>query len=109
MGFEVIDRLAARWGVRGEREAHRALLGEVRRDGERVLLVKPQTYMNASGEAIGSLRRFYRFNLEHLVVVHDDVDLDVGRLRIRRGGSAGGNHGVASIVEALGEADFLRL
>jgi PTH1 family peptidyl-tRNA hydrolase len=109
MGFRVIDRLAERWGLRVERAAHQALVGEARRDGERVLLAKPQTHMNGSGAAVASLRRFYRFGIERLMVVHDDVDLEPGRLRIRVGGGSGGNRGVESIIAALEAAEFLRV
>ena len=94
VGFRVVDRLAARWDVAVEREAHRALVGEARRAGERVLLVKPQTYMNESGGALASLARFYRVDPVRVIAVHDDVDLEPGRVRIRRGGRAGGNRGV---------------
>jgi len=109
MGFRVIDRLAERWDVRAERAAHQALVGEAHRSGERVLLAKPQTHMNASGAAVASLRRFYRFGLERLMVVHDDVDLEPGRVRIRVGGSAGGNRGVESLIAALEASEFLRV
>ena len=109
VGFRVVDRLGARWGVGVAREAHRALVGEARRDGERVLLVKPQTYMNDSGGAVGSLRRFYRFGPDHLLAVHDDVDLPVGRLRVRGGGGAGGHRGVQSLIDAVGEPAFVRV
>ena len=109
VGFRVVDALAERWGVEVSREAHRALLAETRRDGERVLLVKPQTFMNASGDAVGSLHRYYRFALDHLLVVHDDVDLPLGRLRLRTGGGAGGHHGIESLAAALAEPGFLRL
>ena len=109
VGFRVVDRLAARWEIGVEREAHRALVGEARRGDERVLLVKPQTFMNASGESVTSLRRFYRLSPERLVVVHDDVDLPVGRVRIRRGGRAGGNRGVESLLASLGDEGLLRI
>jgi PTH1 family peptidyl-tRNA hydrolase len=109
VGFRVVDRLAERWGVRVEREAHGALLGDTRRVGERVLLVKPQTYMNDSGHAVVRLRHYYRVELDHLVAVHDDVDLPVGRIRLRTGGRAGGNRGIASLLEALGDPGFLRV
>jgi PTH1 family peptidyl-tRNA hydrolase len=109
VGFRVVDRLASRWATRVERVAHQALVGEARRSGERVLLVKPQTHMNASGESVASVHRFYRFGLSQLLVVHDDIDLEAGRVRIRRGGSPGGNRGVESIVALLGAADFLRV
>jgi PTH1 family peptidyl-tRNA hydrolase len=109
VGFRVVDRLAARWGVPVAREAHRAVVGDARRDGERVLLVKPQTFMNESGDAVASLHRFYRFDAGHVVVVHDDVDLEVGRIRMRTGGGAGGNRGVESVMAALGDPGFVRL
>ncbi|HJQ83224.1 MAG TPA: aminoacyl-tRNA hydrolase [Candidatus Binatia bacterium] len=109
VGFRVVDRLADRWQLGVLREAHHALVGDVRRAGERVLLVKPQTYMNHSGNAVASLQRFYRVEPTHMVVVHDDVDLDVGRVRLRTGGRPGGNHGVESIIAALGETNFARV
>ena len=109
VGFRVVDRLAARWDVAVEREAHRALVGEARRAGERVLLVKPQTWMNESGEALASLARFYRVDPARVIAVHDDVDLEPGRVRIRRGGRAGGNRGVESLMAALGDPGFLRV
>ena len=109
VGFRVVDRLAARWDVAVEREAHRALVGEARRAGERVLLVKPQTWMNESGEALASLARFYRVDPARVIAVHDDVDLEPGRVRIRRGGRAGGNRGVESLMAALGAPGFLRV
>ena len=108
-GFRVVDTLASRWGTTVEREAHRSLVGEARRDGERVLLVKPQTYMNESGAAVASVQRFYRIACDRVIAVHDDVDLDLGRVRIRRGGRAGGNRGIASMIEALGDPAFLRV
>lgn len=109
VGFRVIDRLRARWDAGAERAVHGALVAETRRGRERVLLVKPQTHMNASGESVASLRRFYRVDQSHLVVVHDDADLEVGRVRIRTGGRAGGNRGISSLIDTLGSAEFLRV
>ena len=109
VGFRVVDRLAERWGARVAREAHKALVAETRRDGERVLLAKPQTFMNVSGESAASLRRFYRFDPAHLVVVHDDVDLPLGRLRVRTGGGAGGHRGIESLLEGLAVPGFTRV
>ncbi|HZP43027.1 MAG TPA: aminoacyl-tRNA hydrolase [Candidatus Binatia bacterium] len=109
VGFRVLDTVAARFGVEIAREAHQALLAETRRDGERVLLVKPQTFMNLSGNAVGSLARYYRFPLDRLLVVHDDVDLPVGRLKLRAGGGTGGHRGIESLTAALGDPGFLRL
>ncbi len=109
VGFRVVDRLAERWHTRVEREAHRALVGEARPGGERVLLVKPQTFMNVSGESAASLQRFYRFDADHLIAVYDDLDLPVGRLRVRTGGGPGGHRGIESLIGVLGERDFPRV
>jgi PTH1 family peptidyl-tRNA hydrolase len=84
-------------------------MGEARRDGERVLLVKPQTFMNASGEAVSRLQRYYRLGAGQLIAIYDDVDLPAGRLRIRVGGGAGGHRGVESLIDALGDRDFVRV
>jgi PTH1 family peptidyl-tRNA hydrolase len=109
VGFRVVDRLAKRWGVTLGRAAHQAVMGDVRRGGTRVLLVKPKTFMNASGEAVGSLKRFYRFETSQLIAVQDDVDLPPGRVRLRTGGGAGGNRGIASLIEVLGDPSFIRV
>jgi PTH1 family peptidyl-tRNA hydrolase len=109
VGFRVVDRLAARWSIDVEREAHHALVGSGRRGEERVLLVKPATFMNDSGDAVGSVQRFYHFNAARLVAVHDDVDLAVGRVRVRVGGGAGGHRGIASLIDALGDPGFVRV
>jgi peptidyl-tRNA hydrolase, PTH1 family len=109
VGFRVLDRLAARWDVGIGREAHHALLGETRRAGERILLVKPQTFMNESGDAVASVQRFYRVEPARVIAVHDDVDLEPGRVRIRRGGRGGGNRGIDSMIVALGDPGFVRV
>jgi PTH1 family peptidyl-tRNA hydrolase len=85
------------------------LVGEVRREAERVLLVKPQTFMNASGEVAASLRRFYRFAPTSLVAVYDDVDLEPGRVRIRASGGPGGHRGVESLIDAIADRAFPRV
>jgi peptidyl-tRNA hydrolase, PTH1 family len=109
VGFRVVDRLAARWQTGVRREAHHALVGEARQGAERVLLVKPQTYMNDSGRAVGSVQRFYRVEPAHVIVIHDDVDLDLGRIRVRTAGRAGGNRGIESILATIGDPGFVRV
>jgi PTH1 family peptidyl-tRNA hydrolase len=108
VGFDVIDEVARRRGVSWEAAPANAMMAQVR-DGERALLVKPLTFMNVSGEAVGQLQRYYRVALEDMLVVVDDAALPAGRLRIRRSGSAGGHNGLKSIIACLGTEGFARL
>ncbi len=114
IGFQVLDLFAERHGLEFDKFQKRARMsiGSVRlRSGwsGRVLLAKPMTYMNSSGEAIGPLATFYKIAPEHVLVVHDDLDLPLARLRLRPNGSPGGQKGVASIIKALGTDGFCRL
>jgi PTH1 family peptidyl-tRNA hydrolase len=110
LGFWVVDLLAERWATALSRKAFSSLIGEAWWRGEKVLLLKPQTYMNRSGDAVVQVREYYHLELSDLVVVHDDLDLPPGQLRIKRGGGgAGGNRGVASIIEAVGSKEFTRV
>lgn len=110
LGFRVIERLAERWAIPLTRRALLSLIGEGHYRGEQVLLVQPQTYMNRSGDAVARVCTFYHVNLGDLILVHDDLDLPLGRIRIKRGGGgAGGNRGVASVIAALGSKDFVRV
>lgn len=110
VGFWVVDRLAERWGARLSRRAFLSVVGDVAWQGEKILLVRPQTYMNRSGEAVVRVRDFYHLTLSDLVVIHDDLDLPLGRIRIKRGGGGtGGNRGIASLIAALGSKDFVRV
>lgn len=110
VGFWTLELLAERWGMTFSRFIHMSRVGEQQRNGERVLLVQPQTYMNLSGKVAGELLDSYRLSASDFVVVHDDLDLPPGRIRIKRGGGgAGGNRGVASIIEGLGSKDFARV
>lgn len=109
LGFRVVALLAERWAARLSRRAFQSLIGDAQWNGEKVLLVQPQTYMNLSGVAVAQICAFYRLNLKDLVVIHDDLDLPLGRLRIKRGGGGGGNRGVLSLIEALGSKDFIRV
>jgi len=112
VGFWVLDRLAERSGAvfRAEGDLRRyAWSARTRLAARDVLLAKPRNYMNRSGRAVAALCRVYATEPGALLVVHDDADLEVGRLRIRRGGGAGGHNGVRSLIEVLGLSDFTRI
>lgn len=109
VGFMVIDRLAEVLGVTVGEKKFKALIGQGQINGEKVILVKPQTYMNLSGEATGALLRWFKLTAADLLVIYDDLDLDCGRLRLRPGGSAGGHRGMQSIILTIGTDDFPRL
>jgi PTH1 family peptidyl-tRNA hydrolase len=109
VGFMVIDALARRHGIHVRARRSKALVGEGAVAGEQVILAKPLTFMNLSGEAVGGLVRRYRLAASDLVVVCDDVNLPLGRLRVRAKGSAGGHKGLKSIIRALGTEEFARV
>jgi len=109
IGFMVIDRLAADLAVKLTRVQNRALTGSGFFSQAKVILAKPQTYMNLSGESASGLMRFYKVPPEHLMVIHDDIDLPFGMLRLRPGGGSAGQKGVQSIIERIGSQDFPRL
>lgn len=109
VGFMAADRLAERLGTSFSRLESKALVAKADFDGYRLILAKPQTYMNLSGQAVAALVKFYKIPLENLIVVYDDVDLPFGILRLRPGGGSGGHKGMASIIERLGTQDFPRL
>jgi PTH1 family peptidyl-tRNA hydrolase len=108
VGFMVVDELARRNGgsFRGRFSGE---LADVRLDGQRVALLKPQTYMNESGRSVGAGVRFYKLPPERVLVVHDEVDLELGRLQARLGGGLAGHNGLRSVGQHLGTAEFLRL
>jgi PTH1 family peptidyl-tRNA hydrolase len=109
-GFWVLDEIARRCSIDVKKHAHKAVIGEGFYQGEKILLCKPQTYMNLSGEAVQSLMQYYKIPIEHLLVLYDDVDLSVGDLRIRKSGSAGTHNGMRSILACLqDEQDFPRV
>jgi peptidyl-tRNA hydrolase, PTH1 family len=110
IGFWVVETLAERWGIRLSRRAFLSRTGDGQLKGEKALLVQPETYMNRSGEAAIRIRDFYRLELSDLVVVHDDLDLPLGRVRVKRGGGgAGGNRGVSSLIAMFGSKEFVRI
>lgn len=109
VGFEVIDILADKLGIRVTDKKHRAFCGMGMLGTEKVILSKPQTYMNLSGESIGSMADFYKVEPEHIIVICDDINLEEGQLRIRTKGSAGGHNGLKNIITHLGTQEFLRI
>lgn len=110
VGFWVVNTLAERWGIRISRRAFLSFTGDGQLRGDKVLLVQPETYMNRSGEAAIKIRDFYRLELSDFIIVHDDLDLSLGRVRVKRGGGgAGGNRGVASLISAFGSKEFVRI
>ena len=109
VGFEVVDRLARRHRIKLSRGRSRALVGEGEIDGVRVALVKPLTYMNLSGQAVAPLAAHYGSSPERIFVVADDLDLPLGRLRIKPKGSAGGHNGHKSLIHSLRTQDYPRL
>lgn len=112
IGFQCVELFARRQRIDLSKMQQRAQTGDgwVTCDGQRqrVLLVKPLTYMNASGQAVVALMRFYKIELADLLVIHDDIDLAQGKLRLRQGGSSGGQNGIKSIIEQADSADFAR-
>ena len=109
IGFMVIDQLCRTLGVSMSRVQSRALVAAGTLEGERIILAKPQTFMNLSGQAVGGLVRFYKTPLDHLLVAHDDLDLPLGTIRLRPVGSSAGQKGMESIIKQLGTLNFPRL
>lgn len=109
VGFEVIDVIANKFDINLNKEKFRAVFGEGRIGGEKVMLVKPQTFMNLSGESIREIMDWYKISPEELIVIYDDISLDVGTIRIRPKGSAGGHNGIKNIIYQLNTDVFPRI
>lgn len=101
VGFKAIDYLADQLGIKVDKEKNRALIGEGKLKDEKIVLVKPQTFMNLSGEAVAPLAAWYKVELEDILIIYDDLALEVGRIRIRGQGSHGGHNGVRSLIAHL--------
>jgi len=108
-GFMLIDRIAVRLNARGLKVQSKAIVTSATYEDRRLILAKPQTYMNLSGQSIQGLAHFYKLPLENMLVAYDDLDLPFGTIRLRPGGGPGGQKGVASTIERLGTKDFARL
>lgn len=110
VGFDVIDLLSEKYNIEVSEKKHKALCGMGMIEGQRVLLLKPQTFMNLSGESLGAVLNFYKIEPEtNLIVIYDDINLAPGRLRIRKKGSAGGHNGMKSIIQHVGTQEFMRI
>lgn len=109
IGFDVVDAFAKRFSIDVINKKFNALVGTGVAEGHKVVLVKPQTYMNLSGEAVGQAARFYKIPADHVLVISDDIALPAGKLRIRAGGSAGGHNGLKNIIQHLGTDRFPRI
>jgi PTH1 family peptidyl-tRNA hydrolase len=108
-GFMLIDRLAVRLGARGLKVQSKAIVTSTTYEDRRLILAKPQTYMNLSGQSAQGLLNFYKLPMENMLIAHDDLDLPFGTIRMRPGGGPGGQKGVASTIERLGTKGFARL
>lgn len=110
IGFSVIDKLADKYNISMNEKKHKAICGKGMIEGEKVILLKPQTYMNLSGESVVDAVNFYKVDSEEdVIIIYDDIDLDVGKLRIRAKGSAGGHNGMKNIIAHLGTQVFPRI
>ncbi len=109
VGFMLIDALAEHLNVNLWKDKFNAQIAETRIGTEKILLVKPQTYMNNSGEAVGLLMRWYKLKPEDIIVAHDDMDISAGAIRIRKKGSSGGHNGIKSLISHVGSENFARV
>ena len=110
IGFDAVDELADRYGISIREKKHKALVGTGVIEGTKVLLAKPQTYMNLSGESLAEIINFYKLDAEsEMLVVFDDISLAPGNIRVRKKGSAGGHNGIKSIIACTGTQNFMRI
>ncbi len=109
VGFKVIDILADRMGIHVDESKHKGLVGRGMLEGQKAVLVKPQTFMNLSGECVRAVADFYKVPEEEIIVIYDDISLEPGQLRIRAKGSAGGHNGIKNIIAHLGTQVFPRV
>ena len=109
IGFMVVDQLAEDLGCKLTKVQNKAIIGNTRIGESRLILAKPQTFMNLSGSSVSSLRKFYKVDLANMLVIHDDVDVPFGQIRMRPGGGSAGQKGVESTIQQLGSKSFPRL
>ena len=109
MGFNVINKIAKEYGIEINKKKFDALIGEGTIEGKKVILLKPQTYMNLSGKSIIQVVNFYKISIENVCVIYDDVDIDIGKIKIRKKGSSGLHNGMKSVIEELHSEEFPRI
>ena len=109
VGFVCLNHFARKQGIRFDRKQGKARIGTGEVAGSKVVLARPQTYMNLSGQSVSRLMKKFNINLNDLLVIHDDLDLSLGKIRLRHGSSSGGHKGIDSIISSLGSQDFTRL
>lgn len=109
MGFIAVDLIAEEYGIKLDKLKFKALVGEGRIAGQKVVLVKPQTFMNLSGQSVTEIMNFYKEDIENLIVIYDDIDIPTGSIRLRKKGSAGTHNGMRNIVYLLGDDGFPRI
>lgn len=109
MGFDVINSLAKKYKIEVCKRKFDGLYGMGEIENKKVILLKPQTYMNESGISISEVKNFYKIDNERIIVIHDDVDIEVGKIRIREQGSANTHNGMKSVIQYIGTKDFLRI
>ncbi|MEI8217018.1 MAG: aminoacyl-tRNA hydrolase [Eubacteriales bacterium] len=109
VGFETIDYLSSMHGIKVNKIKHHSLIGEGNIEGHKVVLLKPQTFMNLSGDAVRDAINFYKQDLEKLIIIYDDVDTEIGRIRIKKKGSAGSHNGMKSIIGNIQSSEFPRI
>ena len=109
MGFKVIDKLSAKYSIEVNHSKFKGMYGTGLINGEKIILFKPYTYMNLSGEAVEQIAAFYKVDLEDLIVIYDDIDIAPGLIRIRKAGSAGSHNGMKSVTQMMGSTAFPRV
>ncbi len=109
MGFDVINELAKEYNIKVEKSKFKGLYGAGTIEGEKVILLKPQTFMNLSGESLAEIINFYKISTKDIIIVYDDIDITTGSIRIRKSGSAGTHNGMKSVIAHLNTSDFYRV
>lgn len=109
MGFDTINKLSKEYNIQVNKDKFKGLYGMGEIEGEKVILLKPQTYMNLSGESIREIVNFYKIDIANLIVIYDDIDTDISNIRVRKKGSAGSHNGMKSVISNLNTQDFIRV